>query len=341
MKHHDRPWKCSIEDCEYAEGGFLSRKMRDDHYRSHRPPSNSKGLDMGKLDADEIKPLLFELIKANEVNAFKSLLGQYKTLDDSAKLSLQECAATFGSVGMIDLIVPFKKTEFPSESLKQSIMTGNKDIFNHLMSRSRDCTSTGRTYFGLLAEVLKSDSEEYFETWMRYAYNYWHALVASDGGSPVARTIANFLPRITSPLVLGVVLDHPGRQNLLITIWDEFRISKHLSRVSLGDGFVNAVVHSMSTKLVRYLLDGGAEVDFRRSDNYLTPLHHVARQDSGAAAEMMKFLLLQGADPELKARRSRLSIREEKGARNIARLLGMSWDELVAKTQEERAMSNR
>jgi hypothetical protein len=341
MKHHDRPWKCSIEDCEYAEGGFLSRKMRDDHYRSHRPPHRSEGLDVGKLDVDEIQPLLFDLIKANEVNAFKSLLDQYETLGYSAKHSLQECAVTFGSVEMIDLIEPFEKTKFPSDCLKLSMKTGNKDIFNHLMSRSIDCNSdikchTYDTYAGLLPAVLVSDSEEYFETWVRYVHNRWQTVIARHGGYPTIWSVQNEL----FPLLQGYrnVVDNPGRQNLLIIVWDKVEVLKFLDRTKLNVIFTKAVIVSLSIKIVEYLLDGGAEVDVRRSDFYLTPLHSVARQTSAAAAEMMKFLLLRGADPELKAERSRLSIREEKGAKNIARWLGMSWDELVAKTHEERAM---
>jgi ankyrin repeat protein len=89
-------------------------------------------------------------------------------------------------------------------------------------------------------------------------------------------------------------------------------------------------------KLAKYFVDHGAEVDFRRSHLYLTALHHAARQNSAAAAEMMKYLLLQGANPELMAGRARLRIRDEKGAKGIAQWLGMSWDELVAKAKEER-----
>jgi hypothetical protein len=343
MKHHDRPWKCSIEECEYAEGGFLSRKMRDDHYRSHRQPGHSEGLDVGKLDVDEIQPLLFDLVKANEVNAFKSLLGQYETLHSSAKLSLQECAATFGSVEMIDLVEPFIKTNFPLHSLEQSMRAGNKDIFNHLMSRSRDCTDPFWNYMGLLLGILKSDSEEYFETWVRYAHNEWQAQAVTDGKLSHLRQWEDYRLPSMGLLAFQTVLDHPVRQNFLITIWDKFEVVTFLAknRTKLNNVFTKAVVVSMSIKIVEYLLDGGAEVDFRLSDKYLTPLHHAARQDSAAAAEMMKFLLLRGADPDLKAERSRLSIREEKGAKNIAKWLGMSWDELVAKTQEERAALNR
>ena len=51
---------------------------------------------------------------------------------------------------------------------------------------------------------------------------------------------------------------------------------------------------------------------------------------------MMKFLLFCGADPEPKPSRANLRVQDEKGAKGISKWLGMSWEELVTKANEER-----
>ena len=80
MKHHDRPWKCSIQGCVYAEGGFLSRKMRDDHYRDHIATGPLEIPHAENPEPDEIQPLLFDLVKAGKVEAVRNLLCQFQAL---------------------------------------------------------------------------------------------------------------------------------------------------------------------------------------------------------------------------------------------------------------------
>jgi ankyrin repeat protein len=70
----------------------------------------------------------------------------------------------------------------------------------------------------------------------------------------------------------------------------------------------------------------------------MTPLHHAAKKTTTAAAELMKFLLLSGANPNTSAlvRGKTLTPSMERGARNISKWLGMTWDELVKWAQEDR-----
>jgi Ankyrin repeat len=331
MKHHDRPWKCSIQDCAYAEGGFLSRKMRDDHYRDHiATGSREIPYEEDNAEADEIQPLLFDLVKADKVDVVRNLLGQLKALPQEIQAALRECAASFGSPAMIDLIRPYSEHDFPADAMRHSIRAANIDLFKHLLSRSKNCSGVRgrfRRYSDLLIDVLITDSEEIFEEWERY--------IDVDRKKYRSGSVP-YEERYTDPHVIRATAGHPGRENLLINVWEKIGILKSLDRLYLGSAVVNVASTTCSVKLAKYFIDHGAEVDFRRSDFYLTALHHAARKNSAAAAEMMKYLLLQGADPELKAGRAHVRICDEKGARGIAQWLGMSWDELVAKTKEDR-----
>jgi hypothetical protein len=330
ITHHDRPWKCSIQDCEYAEGGFHSRKMRDNHYLDHIASGPQEIPHAEIPEADEIQPLLFDLVKADKVDVVRNLQDQISALPTSIRNALEECAASFGSAAMIDLIQPFHGGEFPYSSLRSSIRAANIDAFKHLLSRSKDieCTFGDVTYSFILSDVLVSDSEEFFEEWERYIDVEFKSVKKSK---PVP-----FGERYSRPYVIRATAGHPGRENLLISIWEKTLVLKSFGRAYLGSAVVNVAATTCSVRLAKYFVDYGAEVDFRRSALYLTALHHAARQNSAAAAEMMKYLLLQGADPELMAGRAHLRIRDEKGAKGIAQWLGMSWDELVTKTKEER-----
>ena len=326
MKHHDRPWKCNIQGCAYAEGGFLSRTMRDDHYKDHIATGPQEITHAENPEPDEIQPLLFDLVKADKVEAVRSLLRQFQALPKEIKKAIRECAASFGSAAIIDLIEPFDQCEYPLFTLESSIRAANVDLFKHLLSRSKSCRSVwNRNYSDLAGEVLRSDSEEIFEIWASYIDCDRKATDASPWGAQFTRSH-----------VITATAGHPSRENLLITIWERTGILKSFDRAYLGSAVVAIASSTCSVKLAKYFVDHGAEVDFRRSGLYLTALHHAARKSSAAAAEMMKYLLLQGADPELTAVRAGLRIRDEKGPKGIAQWLGTSWDELIAKTKAER-----
>ena len=330
MKHHDRPWKCSIQDCAYAEGGFLSRKMRDDHYKDHIATGPQEIPHAENLEPDETQPLLFDLIRAGKVEAVRNLLCQFEALPKEIKSAIRECAAYFGSAAIIDLIDPFDEDSFPSDTLRSSIRAGNIDLFKHVLSRSEKCVdkSLYNHMLAIFLEVLRSDSEEAFETLLSYIesdVNTGRRLSLSWGWDEL----------VTRRAAIQATAGHPDRENLLITIWEKAGIPKSSDR-TLGTAIVNVASTTCSVKLAKYLVDHGAEVDFRISIQSLTALQCAARHKSAAAAEMMKYLLLQGADPELKPKRASFKIRDEKGAKGIAKWLGMSFDELFAKTKEER-----
>ena len=302
--------------------------MRDDHYRDHIATGPQEIPHGENPEPDEIQPLLFDLVRAGKVEAVRNLLCQFEALPKEIKKAIRECAASFGSAAIIDLIEPFDKEYFPYHVLLYSIRAANIDLFRHVLSRSKNCDKANYThaYSSIVNEVLRSDSEEAFETLLRH--------FESDLNTRRDKLLA-WDALVTQRDSIQATAGHPTRENWLIIIWDKAGVPK-LGDRTLGTALISVALSTCSVKLAKYFVDHGAEVDFRRSHSYLTPLHHAARQNSAAAAEMMKYLLLQGADPELKPTRAYLKIRDEKGAKGIAKWLGMSFDELVVKTKEER-----
>ena len=301
--------------------------MRDDHYKDHIATGPQEIPHAENPDPDEIQPLLFDLVKADKAEAVRSLLRQFKAFPSDIRKAIRECAAFFASGAMIDLIEPFDEHAFPTDTLQSCIRAMNIDLFKHLMSRCKNLHICRYSY--IVSEVLTSDSEEIFEIWVSYI-DYERKTHQNKGGK---------IPRGTEFTLSSVIMATaglPGRENRLITIWEKAGILKSFDRTYLSSAVANVASSTCSVKLAKYFVDHGAEVDFRRSPAYHTALHHAARQNSAAAAEMMKYLLLQGANPEVTGGRAHLRVRDEKGAKGIAQWLGMSWDELIAKTKEER-----
>ena len=64
--------------------------------------------------------------------------------------------------------------------------------------------------------------------------------------------------------------------------------------------------------------------------NYASPLFFAAQRNTRSASELMKFLLESGADP-FRIVNGKLP-ENERGAKNLSKWLGMTWDELVEST---------
>jgi len=95
-----------------------------------------------------------------------------------------------------------------------------------------------------------------------------------------------------------------------------------------------AVAWDSSIGIAEFLLENGATVDAISRKAGYTILHWAAKNTTATAAEMVRFLLRQGADPNVK-KSGRLP-GELPGAKNISKWLGLTWDELVESTRAER-----
>jgi hypothetical protein len=114
--------------------------MRDDHYQNHVATDTQEIPHAKNPEADEIQPLLFDLVKADKVDVVRNLLDQFHALPLDIRKALRDCAASFGSIAMVDLIEPFDKYNFPKNLMEIFIQTGNIDLFKHLLLRSEGCS---------------------------------------------------------------------------------------------------------------------------------------------------------------------------------------------------------
>ncbi|KAK2017314.1 hypothetical protein LZ32DRAFT_576756 [Colletotrichum eremochloae] len=341
-KHHEQPWKCDVPGCEYSSTGFLTRKWRDHHLESaHRPDGHAKDGVIGEPDDDEIQPLLFDLVYTNNLAAVRALLPRFEKLPEAVKHELSIQAAASGSPSMLDLLQPnmqaliqsSKKGKEVKKICIAAIEGGNFDLSRWLAARTRASTPNSWSHYlsyqyaEILAAVIISESKEMYEIWKTFLFSLYTQDFVGQGlmlvhGELIGRR------------VVAATENKSDREHLVLSFWRELGTLEKLNSRYLGDGLVNIASTTCSINLTQVFLDAGADVNWRRSDKYLTPLHCAAKKTTEEAARLMEFLLYHGADPASSSKHRRLE--DEKGVLQISRWLGISWGELVEKTRASR-----
>jgi hypothetical protein len=198
------------------------------------------------------------------------------------------------------------------------------------------------------SDGANADSQEAFDAWRKYVP---HVIITGQSYPGQIIMTEGFIRKIIDPI----------KQERLAGVWDELIRRESLTKPQLGLTLRLVAATTCSVSLAKVLLEAGAEVDFRPSawngkeSTKKTPLHLASRKMTREAAEMMKLLLLWGADPNADARthwslarakrpddkndRPRRTIDMERGTQNIEKWLGMPWEKLVEWAQEQRSQN--
>ncbi|KAM3074006.1 hypothetical protein ACMFMG_008622 [Clarireedia jacksonii] len=341
-RYHERPWKCDISTCEYANGGFLSRKMRDEHFAmSHQAKTSSTALQLSKTNPRDLKLILIDLILNADVDTVESVKSGAKKADIAGlpELSMEVIFREIAARGSLYQLRLLKELYYPNinhlrAGINSALKAKNEECFEALLNSFVKAETPSPHRLSLLSEffheVLSSDSIEAYSIYEKYAREDIDARIAE--GKSKERIVSLFIRK----KVLSTTTGNPQREQLLLNFINENNIIEAVSKRGLGGALTHVAQSCCSVRLATCLIEAGADVDHRFSDIYLTPLHHAARNTSAEAAELMKFLLLRGADPQKLSARSKLQIRDEKGAKGISKWFGVSWDELVEQTKKER-----
>jgi hypothetical protein len=330
-KTHNKPWKCNFSGCEFSKGGFLSRKMRDDHLENyHQQDDSGKAFHTDGLEANEFQALFSDVVATDNLDAVKALCStpHFNELSYPFKQEILIKVAFGGSLAVFDTILSdgIQQGESFARYGEASIEGRNMEIFRKQLSvcSSRNTSKNPYWYCSeLFPGVLASDTEEIWVAWEEHALTHrsHHAVKA--------------LASYTYEHILNATAGNPHRERLLLDFWSKLELPEKLPNGDLGAILVRVASTTCSVRIAEYLINAGARVNYRRSTSYLTALHHAARKDSAESANLMRFLLNCGADPDAEFSKARLRIRDEKGAKGIAKWLGLSWDELVVQTKRE------
>jgi hypothetical protein len=315
--------------------------MRDDHldrYHQTKETDRIPAAIQPDLDSDEIQPLLFDLVQTDDVDAVRALLPSWKPNHDTVQRELSQLAASFGSPTLVDMLRGAGIIYRKSDMVAAAINHGNTETL-HCILEHESSVSKNPELFNFCVRaiefVLRSESCEVYDLWEKYM------TIAEFRSDTPLRNIYRISDAIaasyfTQKRVLQWTAGFPNRVQFLLNAWVKRDIIRRMGSSYCGDTLVNIARISCDIDMAKALLRGGVKVDYRRSDHYASALHHAARKTTVEAAELVKFLLLCGANPDLESSRSKMKIRDEKGAKNISKHLGVSWDELVAQTKKQR-----
>ena len=323
--------------------------MRDQHWEQcHQERQKTNWLQQ-RPDDDELQPLLFDLVRADKVDLFRNLLPQFVKCNHEVKFALLILAAGSGSTAMVGLIEPVIGTfgdKICIDVIKASITGENMETLMYFLRVFKNIMLDGMSW--LFLGVLNAKSEEIRLNWETYLNIDIDLFKEATSREKQKIPLAN---RYTKRYLLRAVTGTSDNETLLLLLWQKLDLAYVMSQTYLGEALKDVAATCCSVKLAKYLVDAGAAVDYRRNAIHLTPLHHAVTHNTAEAAELVKFLLIRGANPAAFSTITRWHpitrghpsshkikrISDEVGAKNISKWLGMSWDDLVAETATEKA----
>lgn len=319
--------------------------MRESHVKqAHQndPPQVSD--DVQDLTQDGVEALLSDLVQKNRVGDVRKVLSNFPNalLANESRHKLQLLAAFAASGDMLKLLEkPVENdgakqlSEALADCIAESIKGHNGSTLRYFLSQVKPyflnyniSTEDSRGRLRLMHQLVSNDWLEGMEIWAKWL-----------------RSGVNIAPRDSMLRMLFVgkqtmqaVGSHLAGEQQLLYLWRDSRLTSVLDKTWLSEALRNVAEFSCSITLAAYLLEHGADINGRRARRQKTALHHAAGNTSAEGAELIRFLLLEGANPEInQVYRGRVTrARDEQGAKDIHQWLGKTWDELLEETNRIR-----
>ena len=324
-KEHTRPWKCNVSGCEYENIGFISHNMRDQHEeKAHRDKAPPRKLPEDSIGNDELLAVVLDLVRNDEVEIVERLLPRHYRLYFYESLGRR--VGELGSVPMAQMItrvcqqviIDMIVTPFYAGAIK----TRNIELIDWIVNSNQMPLPHEPSV--IVAAFLGTNSEEMW----RLCEQFMVAL------SPAGAMDQRLYHDCFEERVISGTSRIAKRETALLSLWECVgRITKiKVAKLSYALGAVART--TCSVRLATALLQYGADVNGQKGLLAVSPLQFAARKSSIENAEFMRFLLSAGADPEQVSRSLKPS--DEIGAKKISRWLGITWNELVEQTRNQR-----
>lgn len=336
MGYHGKPWKCSMPNCDFSSIGFRSQRRRDDHWMKHHVPSLSQiktGLsDPESLDVAEAQPVLFMLIREDNVGAAKRLLSAAggRKLSAETLSYARRCAAEAGSLEMTSLLAPSTERFTPYDIVVAAVHSQNATFARAAISKSRpeDCAK-------LMQAIVSTKSDDMYALWEEHILALPREILMPGHQKP-----KDLYDELFKKALFTKIKDSPLHEaRVKLTLRS---LSGRMQNSLLGTLLVRVAKGSCSISLATELLELGAPVDYPSEvGRGMTALHIAAKKMEKEAAFFMKYLISQGASMKehYHSAHSPDKIRSERGAMNIQTWTGFTWDEIRSQYASARAGS--
>jgi len=337
MENHSRPWKCPVRSCDFSIIGFETRNRLEKHrQRLHAVVRDSSFTHPAASDDEALYPLLYGLVDSGDIEEFEAIWSSCRhKVEQSTEAELVLMAAGQGSLPILQLSLEWDATQQQprNEKIKfglvvqDALQSGNLELADWILDKATvwALCKPGR-YRDVVVAVLKSDSAEVFDIWLR-------SIQSTERYSSI------LAQELFEKSVLNTAKKFPDQEIRLVESWQQLLRSGKVRLADLGRALTIVAQTTCSIEHARVLIDLEAPVNYPHKGTGkgkgFTALHWATKKTSEEAAHFMKFLLLEGADADL------LPDKTEEGARRIETWLGMSWDDLLRWVLKERRTRGR
>lgn len=329
VKDH-RNFKCPEVACQFSDIGFKSEIALRQHVRQiHQKEVESQGTFsvLDNIELKKVDSLLVDSVLAGEIDYVRRFL---KSASDEASNEAYLTALRSSTVAMVELFITFGKdidnvfkydgSQYNYIPLIEAVKARNFETASLLLGRG--------------CEVHRSQVIETFESALDCAMGIKYP----DISFKFIYLLMSYGVDLSKRRKHLITLIPSGKKSDIqaIQMLENFK-SAQRPRDNFSTLLKDVGSQNCSIEIAKYLLKNGADVNTRGSspsEIFATPLYIAAQKPSKEAAEFAKLLLESGANPFLKVG-GRLA-GEQRGARNISKWLGVTWDELVESTASAR-----
>lgn len=332
--------------------------MRQKHIQEgHSGDLPQLKFDASDLMEDSVEPLLHYLVTENQVQEVESVLCALPNSETYKTSKLRLLASFAASPAMLQLLGECASQSELNLCVIESIKGRNEMTMSYnLASLQNPLEAHSKLTESLpLCQIMSHGWLEGLKLWCEASRQQLKAADSRIGKFKCSVVVKR---RLSDSRILEEAAKHPAGEEAVLYLWRESGLLSYIS--DIPDWASRSLRHvaklSFSVTLATELLEAGASIDFQTLDSERTALHCAAGNDSAEGAEMIRFLLLKGADPEAthkvygsmqvihtaagievkKILRETKRVKDEKGAQNIHNWLGKSWDELVEETKHIR-----
>jgi hypothetical protein len=336
--------------------------MLQSHFKqAHQSDPPQVSFDVQDLAQDGVEALLSDLVQEDQVAVVQKVLSTFPNAlqASDSRHKLRILAAFAASGAMLELLeepAEYDEVKLVSEAwadcIAESIKGRNGSTLGYLLSRVKPFFDGNKQDFLngrevkdhshrvlLISQLVSNDWLEGMKIWVKWLRSGLNIFPRHGPNLTLIKRLFG-----GNKIILAAASHSAGDQQLLC-LWRDSGFVSLFGEMWASQTLRNVAEFSCSITLVAYLLGQGVNIDSRPSGTQKTALHRAAGKTSAEGAEMIRFLLLNGANPEAdqmetnpkyRHKRPGKKIREEEGAKGIHRWLGKTWDELVEETKRIR-----
>ena len=315
LQTHNRPYKCDRPNCDFSHMGFGSQARLNVHLQHHEKQGRTPVAHLTNVDHndDDVELIILDAVEANDLDLVRDFTVEIPRFSKK----LLSHAVVSSSCEMLELLLEACKSEqdIGSTILSDAVRANNLEATRALLNRG----ASNYDLVSCISYAMINVSPEMIKVLLQY-----------DTKDSRPKRFGSLSLRMPLP---------PDR-------FKEARVIQCLSllrdRTKETKAFENCFVENAqrcySIAIAKFLLRNGVNVNTTRRG--YTALFWASTRRDQRAAELMRFLLESGADPDFKSIRKGVTpIADNHGPRNISEWLGISWEQLVEESRKKYAAS--